>query len=91
MKEKLNLNHKQPAEHPGNVVALRERIEQRAYHIWLASGRGHGEYLHHRFQAESEVFKEIEQNQSDRSTVPSARRFGNRRAAKVSYESTFNK
>jgi len=34
---------------------LRQKIEERAYHIWLESGCGHGDHEHHWFQAEREV------------------------------------
>ena len=50
-------------------VALRERIEKRAYHLWAMSGGGHGEHLNHWLQAEIEVLKAIKQEQEERSVV----------------------
>jgi len=38
-------------------MALCQRIEQRAYYIWLASGCLHGNHEHHWFQAEREVME----------------------------------
>jgi hypothetical protein len=37
--------------------ALCQRIGQRAYYIWLASGCLHGDHEHHWFQAEREVME----------------------------------
>jgi Protein of unknown function (DUF2934) len=34
---------------------LRQKIEERAYHIWLASGRRHGDHERHWLQAEREL------------------------------------
>ena len=36
-------------------VLLRDQIELRAYHIWLAGGGGHGNDLQHWLQAEKEI------------------------------------
>lgn len=60
------VNNNQPAGLPADEVALRERIEKRAYHIWLASGGGHGEHLHHWLRAESEVLRAERQAQAAR-------------------------
>jgi hypothetical protein len=34
---------------------LRQKIEKRAYHIWLESGSGHGDHELHWLQAEREL------------------------------------
>jgi len=36
-------------------AALRRKIEERAYYIWLASGRGHGDHERHWLQVEREL------------------------------------
>ena len=66
MKEKLTPGNTQPAALPQDNVAMRERIEQRAYHLWLRSGGGHGEHLLHWLQAETELLKSIKQEQDER-------------------------
>jgi len=38
-------------------AVLRQMIEERAYHIWLESGCGHGDHEDHWFQAEREVLE----------------------------------
>ena len=77
MKEPSNPNNKQPVELPTNSAALRERevelrerIEKRAYHLWLSSGSGHGEHLRHWLQAESEILKAERQDQAERNSSP---------------------
>ncbi|HZR17702.1 MAG TPA: DUF2934 domain-containing protein [Verrucomicrobiae bacterium] len=47
-------------------AALRERIEKRAYHLWLSGGGRHGEHLSHWLQAESEVLKALKQDEAER-------------------------
>ena len=44
-------------------AVLRQKIEERAYHIWLESGCRHGDHEHHWFQAEREVVKAAKQEQ----------------------------
>jgi hypothetical protein len=75
MKGTSNPNNKQPVElSPDDVVlrerevAMRERIEKRAYHLWLAGGGGHGEHLRHWLQAESEILKAARQDQVERNS-----------------------
>lgn len=75
MSETSNPNHAQPVEFPADDAAqrerdaaLRERIEKRAYHLWLAGGGSHGEHLRHWLQAESEIFKLERQTQAERSS-----------------------
>jgi len=36
-------------------AALRQKIEERAYHIWLENGCGHGDHERHWLQAEREL------------------------------------
>jgi hypothetical protein len=36
-------------------AALRQKIEERAYHIWLGNGGGHGDHERHWLQAEREL------------------------------------
>ena len=38
-------------------AALRQKIEERAYHIWLERGCGHGDHEHHWLQAERELME----------------------------------
>ena len=38
-------------------AALRQKIEERAYHIWLESGCAPGDHERHWLQAESELTK----------------------------------
>ena len=46
---------------------LRQKIGERAYHIWLESGCGHGDHEHHWFQAEREVGEAAKLEQKQRS------------------------
>ena len=36
-------------------AGLRQKIEERAYHIWLETGGGHGDHERHWLQAEREL------------------------------------
>ena len=38
-------------------AALRQKIEERAYHIWLENGRGQGDHERHWLQAERELME----------------------------------
>lgn len=38
-------------------AALHQKIEERAYHIWLENGRGHGDHERHWLQAEGELME----------------------------------
>ncbi|HTB63677.1 MAG TPA: DUF2934 domain-containing protein [Opitutales bacterium] len=51
--------------HPDAV--LRQMIEERAYHIWLESGGGHGDHEHHWFLAEREVLETANLDREQRS------------------------
>ena len=48
-------------------AAFRQKIEERAYHIWLASGRGHGDHELHWLQAERELTETAKQEREQRS------------------------
>jgi hypothetical protein len=37
--------------------ALRRKIQERAYHIWLENGGGHGDHERHWLQAERELME----------------------------------
>lgn len=52
MKTNANTNENN-GENPD--AALRQKIEERAYHIWLGNGGGHGNHERHWFQAEKEL------------------------------------
>jgi hypothetical protein len=54
MKNHPNRKNNKPAE-PEAHVASHEQIEIRTYHIWLASGGGHGNDLQYWLQAEKEI------------------------------------
>jgi hypothetical protein len=47
---------------------LRQKIEERAYHIWLECGGGHGDHELHWLQAESELATAI--NKKKKATKP---------------------
>jgi hypothetical protein len=38
-------------------AGLRRKIEERAYHIWLENGGGHGDHERHWLQAERELME----------------------------------
>jgi len=48
-------------------AALRRKIEERAYYIWLASGRRHGDHERHWFEAQQELMETAKQEQEQRS------------------------
>src|SRR5437762_3051872 len=53
-------------------AALCRKIEERAYHIWLASGRRHGDHERHWFEAERELMETAKQEREQRSGVRNA-------------------
>lgn len=57
-------------------TVLRQMIEERAYHIWLESGCGHGDHEHHWFQAEREVVEAAKLEQEQRSGSRGKKRIG---------------
>jgi hypothetical protein len=50
-------------------AALRRKIAERAYHIWLEKGGGHGDHEHHWFEAERELMETEKQQREQRSDV----------------------
>ena len=91
MKEPLHPTNSHPAEVEPAEVDLRERIENRAYHLWLASGGGHGDHLRHWVQAESEVLKALKQDQEEPATARKTRSSGKPRSAAFSNDAIINK
>jgi Protein of unknown function (DUF2934) len=47
-------------------AALRRRIEERAYYIWLASGQAHGDHERHWLEAERELRETARQQRQQR-------------------------
>jgi hypothetical protein len=78
MKRTSNLTNNHSVQVPPAEVVLRERIEERAYHLWLAGGCEHGDHLRHWLLAEGEVLKAVKQDQEERAT---ARKKANRQTA----------
>ena len=50
-------------------AALRQKIEERAYHIWLENGGGQGDHECHWLQAERELMETAKQEREQRSDV----------------------
>ena len=48
-------------------AALRRKIEERAYYIWLASGQGHGNHQRHWLEAERELMETAKEEREQRS------------------------
>ena len=59
-------------------VGLRRKIEERAYHIWLGSGSGHGDHERHWLQAERELMETAKQEREQRSDVRNGKKPVNR-------------
>src|SRR5437016_2465550 len=59
-------------------AALRRKIEERAYHIWLASGRRHDDHERHWFEAERELMETAKQEREQRSGVRNGKKPVNR-------------
>jgi len=68
MKAKMNANSSY-REIPD--AALRRKIEERAYHIWLEKGGGHGDHERHWFEAERELMERAKQEREQRSDARS--------------------
>ena len=68
MKAKMNANNSY-REVPD--AALRRKIEERAYHIWLEKGGGHGNHERHWFEAERELMERAKQEREQRSDARS--------------------
>ena len=91
MKEKSNPTSNHALEVVFAEVALREQIERRAYHLWLAGGGGHGDHLSHWVQADSEVLKAIRQEHKKRATARKTTPTGKPRVAAVSNDALINR
>ena len=50
-------------------AALRQKIEERAYHIWLGNGGGHGDHERHWLQAQRELMGTAKQERESRPDV----------------------
>ena len=50
-------------------TGLRRKIAERAYHIWLENGGGHGDHERHWLQAEREQLETAKQEREQRSDV----------------------
>ena len=50
-------------------AGLRRKIEERAYHIWLENGGGHGNHERHWLQAEMEQLETAKQEREQRYDV----------------------
>jgi len=59
-------------------AALRRKIEERAYCIWLAGGRRHGDHERHWLQAEREKLETAQQEREQRSGVRNGKKPVNR-------------
>ena len=59
-------------------VGLRRKIEERAYHIWLENGGGHGNHERHWLQAERELMETAKQEWEQRSDVRNGKKPVNR-------------
>jgi hypothetical protein len=58
-------------------AGLRQRIEERAYHIWLENGCGHGDHERHWFEAERELTETAKQEREQRSDVRARKKTAN--------------
>ena len=59
-------------------AALRRKIEERAYYIWFASGRQHGDHDRHWFEAERELVETAKQEREQESGVRNGKKPVNR-------------
>jgi len=57
-------------------AALRRKIEERAYYIWLASGRRHGDHERHWFESQRELMETAKQEREQRSDVRNGKKTG---------------
>src|SRR5258705_4031525 len=73
-------------------AALRQNIEERAYYIWLASGRGHGDHERQWFEAERELMETAKQERDSDPVVAGERKPVNRinHSDKFMYEESTN-
>ena len=73
MKTNANTNENN-GENPD--AALRQKIEERAYHIWLGNGGGHGDHERHWLQAERELMGTAKQERESRPDVRNGKKIG---------------
>jgi hypothetical protein len=59
-------------------AGLRRKTEERAYHIWLENGGGHGDHERHWFEAERELMETAKQEREQRSDVRNGKKPLNR-------------
>jgi len=57
-------------------AALRQKIKERSYHIWLGNGSGHGDHERHWLQAERELMETAKQERERRPDVLNAGKSG---------------
>ena len=57
-------------------AALRQKIAERAYHIWLGNGGGHGDHERHWLQAERELMETAKQKPERRPNVRNGKKIG---------------
>jgi len=57
-------------------ATLRQKIEERAYHIWLGNGGGHGDHERHWLQAERELMETAKQERESRPDVRNGKKIG---------------
>jgi len=57
-------------------AALRQKIEERAYHIWLENGGGQGDHECHLLQAERELMENAKQERESRPDVGNGKKIG---------------
>ena len=57
-------------------AALRQKIEERAYYIWLGNGGGHGDHERHWLQAERELMGTAKQERESRPDVRNGKKIG---------------
>jgi len=55
-------------------AVLRRKIEERAYHIWLENGGGHGDHERHWLQAERELMEATKRGGTPQSDARSRKR-----------------
>ena len=54
-------------------AGLRRKIEERAYHLWLENGGGHGDHERHWLQAERELMEATKPQPDARSRKKTAK------------------
>ena len=57
-------------------AALRRKIEERAYYIWLEHGGRHGDHERHWLEAERELMETAREQQGQRSDVRGGKKTG---------------